>query len=293
MSEHASAVARSNLRGIAFIVVGGIFVTATDTIAKWLAPHYPVGEILFVHALLVMLLVTLIAWGNGWQTLRVIDWRSHVGRGTCFTVSSFALVLSLRYLPLAEVVAVAFAGPLIMTLLARAVLHETVGAHRLGAVLVGFVGILLVVNPGRPQWRWMILLPLVIALADACRDVWTRKMTSTEGSLSVVMTTTATVAVVSLATAFFGWRSIEVAHLGFFVGSAVLFVAAQFCMVEGFRFAQAVAVAPFRYIQLLWGVVIGFLIWGDVPTTIAYIGMLVTVAAGVYIAHREARLARS
>ena len=258
-----------------------------DAIYKSLVPHYPVGQILFVNAVFVAAVIWLVLTFRDGEGVVINSWSGHIARGLLFVVASFSFVIALRYLTLAETVCIAFAGPLIMTLLARQFLGEQVGWIRLTAVFVGFIGVVIIIQPGTSQFRWILLLPLVVALGDAARDVITRKIASTESSLSIVFTTSFILALSALFTSPFGWQAIELAHAGRIVATVLLTIAAYYYMVEGYRYAPAVVIAPFRYIQIIWGILAGVLIWGEIPGVHIYIGSLLTVGAGVFIAWRE------
>ncbi|MFT5610113.1 MAG: drug/metabolite transporter (DMT)-like permease [Polaribacter sp.] len=158
----------------------------------------------------------------------------------------------MRYLPFAEVVAIAFAGPMFMTLFGRFFLSESVGLHRLGAVLIGFVGVLFVIRPGTDAMHWTVVLPLIVALADASRDLVTRQMAVGESNLRIVFSTGRILAVTGLVTAVGGWQALRYEDLLWFGVSASAFAIAHYLMVEAFRHGQLVAVGPFRYIQILW-----------------------------------------
>ena len=281
-----------NLRGIALLVSAGIFLTTNDGISKWLVPHYPVGQILFLQATLITLITVIAMRLRGESPLAARRWRPHLYRGGLYVIGSFAFVYALRYLPFAEVVAIAFAGPMIMTLLGRFFLHEAVGWHRLGAVLIGFIGVLIVIRPGTEAMHWAVVLPLIVALADALRDLVTRRMSSGESSLRVVFSTGAMLALAGLATLAWGWNPVRLGDLPWFAGSACAFVVAHFLMVEAFRHGELAAVAPFRYVQIVWTILAGMLFWGEVPPPIVFLGIGIICASGVYIAWREATVRR-
>jgi len=246
------AAVGNSLRGIACMLVAGFFLTANDSVTKWLVPHYPTGQILLVQGVLIALLVTALMRLRGEHPLRVVRWRAHLVRGLLYAAGSYAFVYALRYLPLAEVVAIMFAGPLFMTLFGRVFLGEQVGVQRIGAVVVGFIGILVVMRPGSEAMQWAALLPLGVALSDACRDLITRGLTRDESSLRIVFTTATILALSGGATAAWGWQSLRLVDLAWFGLSAACFVIANFFMVEAFRHAQVVVVAPFRYFIIVW-----------------------------------------
>ena len=292
MSAGGLFEAGSSLRGIACMLVSGIFLTTNDSITKWLVPHYPAGEILFVQGTLIALLVSAWMHLRGENPLRVRRWRAHLYRGLLYAAGSYAFVYALKYLPLAEVIAIAFAGPLFMTLFGKLFLHETVGPHRLGAVVIGFIGILIVIRPGTSAMHWAAVLPLIVALSDAFRDLITRTLTREESSLRIIFTTAVILALAGAGSSFAGWNALRQADLLWFCASATSFVIAHFFMVEAFRHAQVVVVAPFRYFLIVWATISGFLFWGEVPDMAVFTGVAVVICAGIYIGWREARLGR-
>ena len=283
----------NNLLGIAYLVSAGLFLTTNDGISKWLVPHYPVGQLLFVQASLITLIVAIVMRLRGESPLAARSWRPHFYRGGLYVIGSFAFVFALRYLPFAEVVAIAFAGPMFMTLFGRFFLGESVGWHRLGAVVVGFVGVLFVIRPGTDAMHWAMVLPLIVALADAARDLVTRQMAGGESSLRIVFSTGAMLAIAGLITVAWGWQALRLQDLLLFTISAGAFVVAHFLMVEAFRHGQLVAVAPFRYMQIIWTILAGMIFWGEVPTPAVFVGIGIICASGIYIAWREATVGKS
>lgn len=282
----------NNLRGIAYLVSAGIFLTTNDGISKWLVPHYPVGQILFIQGALIVLISCIVMRIRGEAPLAAKSWRPHFYRGGLYVVGSFSFVIALRYLPFAEVVAIAFAGPMFMTLFGRFFLAESVGWHRLGAVLIGFIGVLFVIRPGSEAMHWAVVLPLIVALADAARDLVTRKMAGGESNMRIVFSTGCMLVFAGLVTAIWGWRALRFEDFALFVISSAAFVVAHFLMVEAFRYGQLAAVAPFRYIQIIWTILAGILFWGEVPGPVVMFGIGVICTSGIYIAWREATVGR-
>ena len=283
----------NNLRGIAFLVASGLFLTANDGITKWLVPHYPPGQILCIMASMIIVLALIIMRFRGEAPLAATSWKPHFYRGGLYVIGSFAFVSALRHLPFAEVVAIAFAGPMFMTLFGRFFLGESVGWHRLGAVLIGFVGVLFVIRPGSEAMHWAVVLPLIVALADAARDLVTRQMAGGESNLRIVFSTACMLAIAGFLTIVGGWEAVRIQDLIWFFLSAAMFVAGHFLMVEAYRHGQLVAVAPFRYIQIVWTILAGLIFWGEVPTPIVFLGIGIICASGVYIAWREATVGRT
>ncbi len=222
--------------------------------------------------------------------MAVLCRRTHMLRGVLFAVSAFAFITALEHLPLADTMCIAFASPLFVTILGRLVLKEQVGSYRATAVVVGFVGIIIMVQPGATSFQWIYLLPLVVALSDACRDVLTRRMTQSESSISMVFSTAIVIAIISSFTMLSGWQTINMGDLWLFLFKTALMLIAYFLMIEAYRYAPTVVIAPFRYIQIIWGIVVGLLIWQHIPSLNIIIGILITVGAGVFIAIREVRL---
>ena len=168
----------------------------------------------------------------------------------------------------------------------RAVIHI---AFMIRAVIIGFIGVLVVIRPGTDAMHWAVVLPLVVALADATRDLVTRRMATGESSLRVVFSTGCLLALAGLATLAWGWQPLRSEDLFWFGLSACAFVVAHFLMVEAFRHGELVAVAPFRYVQIVWTILAGMIFWGEVPEAVVFLGIAIICASGVYIAWREAR----
>lgn len=270
------------------MICGTALLTGNDAASKYLTESYPIGQVVCLRqAAALVAMIPYIAWVTGWGRLRVHAWGRQLARGLLFAISAGLMVLGLSLLPLATVVAITFAGPLFVALLSASMLGERVNAARWTAILVGFAGVLIAVRPTSGAFEWALLLPLGTALVTGCRDVVTRQLSRTETSISVLVVSTSVVMLAGLLTAPFGWKPVTAIHAGWFLLAGALHAGANFLMIEAFRLGAAAMIAPFRYTALLWAVLIGFLVWRDVPDSWVITGGLIIVAGGVLMLRSE------
>ena len=272
------------------MLLGVILLCLNDALIKSLTLSYPVGQLLFVRGLFVIPWVLVLAHrAGGLRALRVTNVKGQAWRGLCVVAGSFLFVTGLRTLPLADAVAIAFTGPLFITAMAPYALGEKVGWRRRGAVLAGFLGVLIMARPGGEALQWAVLLPLGAALCGGVRDLITRRIARSETTVAMLCVTTLVVMLAGLATAPWGWASLRSADLWVFAASGVLVAGAHYLMIEAFRHAEAALVAPFKYTTMIWAVLFGYLFFGDLPDAWTIAGAAVVVFAGLYILHRETR----
>ncbi len=280
-------------RGIAFMLLGGALLTTNDAVLKWLTGDFPVGQIMFMRGIFVFLPVSLLVWRSGGPgVLRINSLRNHSLRASFLVASTFLFITGLGYLPLADAIAITFAGPLFITVLAPLLLGEHVGWRRWMAVLIGFTGVLVMVRPTGDVVQWAGLFPLGASLMGALRDVTTRKLSTSETSLSMLCFSTGVVVLVGAATVPFGWAPMTAKDVGLMALSGFLVGSAHFLLIECFRLAEAALVAPFKYFNMVWAALFGFLIWGHVPDTWTVTGAVFVIASVLYIMRREAVLKR-
>ena len=278
------------VRGIVLMTAGCFLITLNDTVMKSLSGSYPPGESIFVRGLFVAIPIALLVYrSGGLHTLRVTNLRGQLLRAATLTASMFLFITSLRYLPLADAIALTFAGPLILTAVAPWALGERVGWRRRCAVAVGFAGVLIMLAPGPEGLRWAALLPLGTAVCEAVRDIVTRRLVFTESSLSMTACSTGFVALCALATAGHGWQPMSAGDAALLAIAGCCMGTALFLMTEAFRHAEATLVSPFRYSSVLWAMIVGVAIFGEWPSATMLLGAGLVVGSGLYILHREAR----
>jgi drug/metabolite transporter (DMT)-like permease len=197
---------------------------------------------------------------------------------------------ALQRLPLTEATAFTFAAPLFMTALSALVLREFVGRHRWGAVLVGFIGVLIMVRPEPGHMNVAgVSFALAAALGSAAAMVAIRQIAVTEKGPTIVFYFTLAGTVLGLAGSLFHWVTPDLATLALLVVGGLIGGVGQLFLTEAIRVAPVGVVAPFDYSQLIWATALGFLVWGELPHPATVAGALVVAASGVYILHRELR----
>ena len=278
------------VRGCALMTAGCAVITVNDSIMKSLSGSYPIGESIFVRGLFVCIPIALLVYrGGGLHMLRVRNPLGQLVQAMALAGSMFLFVTSLRYLPLADAIALTFAGPLMLTAAAPWALGERVGWRRRCAVAVGFAGVLIMLAPGQDGLRWVALLPLGAAFFGAVRDIVTRRLVATETSLSLTACSLGFVTLCALATAGQGWKPMSAGDAGLLAMAGCFVGAAFVLMIEAFRHAEATIVAPFRYSSVVWATILGVILFGDWPEPTMLAGVGLVVGSGLYILHREAR----
>jgi drug/metabolite transporter (DMT)-like permease len=270
------------------MILGGGSLTMSDAATKWLTASLPIGEILFVRALVVTIAIGLIMWRSGsFAGLRIGRFRNIGTRSVLAVCSTFLIVASLARLPLNEVIAILFVGPLFVAVLATPLLGERVSVHRWLAVLIGFTGMLIMVRPGTAGFQLVALLPVVAALVAATRDIVTRRISTAETSIAILFYSMVALTLVGLATAPFGWRPMDGGELAIVILAGLMFGIGHYFVIEGYRYAEASVVSPYRYTNLIWAALLGFVLWGEIPSIWVLAGTPLVVGSGLYILLHE------
>lgn len=281
------------LTGIAFMCAGMLCLTINDAFAKWLGAFYPVVEIAFLRMLLALpLIVAAAVVFGGPGALSTRRPLAHLGRGLLATAATLCFFVGLTLLPLAEVTAIAFAAPLFVTLLAVPLLGERPGPAQWIATCAGFVGVLLVVRPGGSTFTLAALLPLGTALSYALLMLTARMLGRGETIWVTMFHATLVPLVITAAMLPWYWQPPALEHLPHFIGLGFFGGLAMTLITQGFRVGIASVVAPFDYTGLIWATLFGWLIWGEVPSSLSVLGGLVIAACGVYLAWEQARNGR-
>ena len=289
------------LLGILLMLGFCILAPLGDSIAKLLGQSVSLGQLLAVRFAIQAVLLLPLVWLTGRSfamTPRVV--RLTALRTVLHILGIGAMFLSLRFLPLADAIAIAFVMPFIMLLLGWAVLDEEVGVHRLSACAVGFIGTLLVIQPNFATVGLPALLPLVVAVVFALFILVTRQVARecdpiALQTVSGFMASTLLIPLVLLAPP--EWVELEMTlpstrDITLLLALGTLGTMAHLLMTWSLRFAPAATLAPMQYLEIPVATLIGWLIFADLPNGLAAIGIAITIGAGLYVIHRERITAR-
>ncbi|MDZ7749465.1 MAG: DMT family transporter [Halofilum sp. (in: g-proteobacteria)] len=262
-----------------------------DAITKWLVADFSPFQILFFRALFAYPAWALWVAREA-QPARILVTPQpgmQVLRGVIAFAALSCFALAFRYLPLALAVAIAYSAPLFTTLLARPVLGERVGRARWALVAVGFAGVLLITRPGDGALEAGVAWAVAGAFLYALTALATRRLGDTDRPPTSMFYTMTVYVVLGANILPFVWRTPETWQWGGFVAIGLVGGLAQFLMLQAYRLAPASTVAPFEYTILAWSVIWGFVVWQELPDTVAVSGMLVIAAAGLALARHEHR----
>ena len=286
------------LFGIALYFVATLLFTVMGALVRYIGLRVPIGEVVFARSLFALLpLIVWLLWRGEIRTaLRTKrPWR-HVMRGVFGVIALIAMFAGLARLPLAEATAIGFATPLFTVVLAAIFLGERVRLFRWSAVGFGFVGVLVMLTPyiGHVEANTESALGAALTLAGAflVSIVMTqvRAMSRTETTASLVFSYTAVSTICGLATLPWGWIVPDRIDAIVLVGIGVCGGIAQIAITESYRHAPASLVAPFAYTGMIWSIVIGFLVFNEVPPVVVLVGAALVMAAGLAVIWRERRL---
>ena len=290
MVDTTAAPGRDNLRGILYMVIGIFLLSVMDGVAKWLVEsNYPVVQILAIRGW--MIVVAMLIWaklrGGIRSQLRTKRLGMHTLRSAIGFAAPFCFFTAIGTMPLADATVIFFAAPFIMTALSVPMLKETVGPHRWAAVIVGFVGVVIVMQPGSNTFQFVALIAFIGCVAYALINIMTRFLGDTESSFRIVFYFNFITALIATAIAPFYWVPVKLADLNVLGLMAALAVVGHIYMTKGFKTGEVSVIVPFEYTSLIWAVLIGYFMWGDLPAEHVWLGASIIVGGGLYIIHRE------
>lgn len=272
--------------GVLYMVLGIASLSFMDALGKRIAAHYSVFQMLAIRSTVALgLILVFLAATRQLGALRTRQPRGHALRALCGLVAFVTFYASLRHLSLADAVAIAFASPFLITGLGRFVLKEHVSPRQWLAIAVGFVGMIVIVRPGASGFHPAALLVVVCSTAYATLMILTRWMTRphrpAETTSAFVFYMLAGQAAVGWLVTVTRWQTPEGVHLAEMAGMGVLGIAGNYGLAQAFRLAPVATVAPFEYTGLIWAVVLGAVIFGDLPAPSFWIGAAIIVWAGL------------
>ncbi|MBX7145781.1 MAG: DMT family transporter [Alphaproteobacteria bacterium] len=276
-------------KGIIFMVLSVIFFSCMDVVIKWISQYYPTGQIVFCRNFFAFIPISVLFFRSDiFSLLKASQWKNHLLRSLYGVISMVGFFAGLSFLPLAEATAFGLSGPIFLTVLSIPLLQEKVGIRRWMAVIIGFVGVLIMTR----FWdieslRLTLLLPIMGAFFYALAMIAIRKLTATEPPQRIVFYFTFFAALIGLATWPLGWVLPTPFHFFMLALIGILGGCGQLLMTQAFRFASVSIIAPFEYLHLVFAMIFDYLIWHFTPTFTLILGAVIIISSGLYIAHRE------
>jgi drug/metabolite transporter (DMT)-like permease len=291
-------------KGILLKLISAVVFAVMGALVRFLGTRYPIGEVVFYRsAFAIVPVMAVYAWrGELASVVRTERPFGQAGRGAISIVGMFCNFGALARLPLVEANAISFTSPLFSVALAALVLKERVRIYRWSAVIVGFLGVLVVLSPHLSGDELVLAAAsattvaglgyaLTGAFANAGTVIQTRRLAQSETTSSIVFYFSLFCALAGLVTWPFGWVSPSGIEFAILVGIGILGGAGHIFLTESYRYASASVVAPFDYTTMIWALILGYALFGETPTIMIVIGSLIIVAAGLFVIWRERQLA--
>jgi drug/metabolite transporter (DMT)-like permease len=287
---------RENVRGIVTLSACNLLFLVNDTLIKLASEELPLSEILFFRGLMatILILPMVVMSGAHKEIVLLRNWPVF-WRTVAEIVAAATYLLALFHIPIANANTIAQVVPLMVTAAGAIFFGEVVGARRWSAIVVGFIGVIIVVRPGLEGFNAYGLLAVAAAFFITLRDITTRMMPR---GLSAILVALVTGAAVGLSAPLLGlllgetWVIPSASGLGLIFAAVFFLIGGYVTAVDFMRHGDISVVAPFRYTVIIWAIIIGFIVWGEVPDWPMLIGTAVIAASGIYTFRRERSLAR-
>lgn len=298
---HIAADPMNPLTGIALKVASALVFTFMAAGIKWVGPDYPTGQIVFFRSAFALL--PLAIWlsfrGDLLGSVRTSDPGAHIIRGLIGSCGMFSGFVALSYLPLSDAVVIGYAAPLITVVLAAWLLRERVRVYRWSAVVIGFIGVIIMVSPhlglglGAASGT-ATTVGATFALLGACcsagATIQVRRLISSESTGAIVLYFTLLTTALGGVTIVLGWKMPSPGDLALLICIGIGGGIGQILMTQSYKFADASLIAPFDYTSMIWALLIGWMLFGQLPSNAVILGGAVVAGAGLFVIWREQRL---
>jgi drug/metabolite transporter (DMT)-like permease len=289
-------------KAIGLKLISALLFAFMSALVRQLRDVAPVGQMVFFRSAFAILPVVLVYAVRGELATAVRTSRplGHLGRGLLSVGGMFTNFSALTRLPLADATAISFASPLITVALAAIILKERVRIYRWSAVVIGFAGVIVMLIPHLDIGRYAVIggaaaaagsmFAVISAFCNAGTVIQTRRLTQSETTSSIVFYFSLVCAIAGALTLPFAWHSPTPRELIALIALGVLGGFAHILLTESYRYGTASLVAPFDYTSMLWALLLGYWLFGELPDKLVYVGASIVAAAGLFVIWRERQL---
>ena len=282
-----------NLQGMFWLAMSGIIFSVLNMLMRRLSIEYDPYLTQFWRHFLGLILILPIFMRHGLAAIKTSRFSFQVGRNLFHTLGLTVWFTALGQIPLAEMTTIGFTGPLFITIGAALFLGEKVRARRWAAILVGFAGVVIVLQPGGSGFNMFTLVMLCSAPLFAASFLMAKVLTRDDSSTAIVAWQSVLVSLFSLPLALMVWQWPTWEQLALLAVCGVMGSLGHMSMVQAFKVAEISAIQPINFMNLIWATALGYLVFADVPAITTWIGAAVIFSAATYIARREALAARA
>ena len=281
-----------SLRIILIILAGWSLFSFADITTKYLSTDFNAPLILTFSGLLATsILVLWISFDRGWKGFLSPNWKWLVARGACIGITATGVVNALALIPLADLYGITFSAPFISVCLAYTILKEHVGWHRWLAVVIGFIGVIILLGPQFGTMNKGILYAVIATTTIATGSIIIRKIGKNEYLPLFILYPYIGILAVNLPMALPTLELPPAPAIWIFIANALCVFGGQLFVTHAIAHAKTIAsVAPFVYVQIIWGVIFGYFFFAETPTSATIAGLILIVSAGLYMIYRENQL---
>ena len=258
-----------------------------DLIVKW-SDDYPVGQVLFFRGFCgiipILFLIPKDRYFDFYKTTRPV---LHFKRCLAGLIALVSIFVALRNLPLATVVSISFAAPIFITIFSIFLLNEKVGLYRWMAVLVGFLGIIFITEPGLSSLNVYYIYPIIFCLGLSYVAIAIRKLSSTEPAWLISFFFSFSIMLLSFLSFYQGWILPSLLDLFLLSMVGILGGLANLWLSQSYKYSEVSLVSPLKYLGLVFAIIFGYFIWNEIPTSKTLLGALLVIVSSIIIFRRE------
>ena len=280
----------NNIMGIIFMTLGMFCLSVNDVVVKGLNISFPVWEVIFFRAFSGILVSFVLIFIFGWKSLKTKKPIRHFVRAFSAVGCVIFYFFGLKFLLLSENIAIVHSAPIFAALLAVPILGERLGIHRISAIVIGFIGVIIIVKPGTDVFKLVSILPLISALFMASVYLSTRSLMNTDSSIAIIFYYSLALLITSIVFLPNDFAIPNIVQLIPLMSLGVMGSLGHYFMSQAAKNAEVVVISPFEYSSFLFVGIMGYIFYNEVPSISIIIGGILIIAGGVYIAYREQKV---
>ena len=292
LSKIIEPTARENLIGVGLMLLSMFVFSAVDTIAKVLTTDFHPLQIVWTRQLGLVVGVFVMIAVRGVSLFQTNHRKLQLVRGLMAALSAALFVTAINFVPLADAIAVTFIAPFVVTMFSALLLKEKVGIHRWSAIIVGFLGTLIILRPGFDGFKPALLLAVLAAVLFAFRQIISRYLSGSDKTETTIAYTALVAVLVLFIPLPFIWQTpVSGFHIFLMAVMAILAGLGELLVIKALEVALAVVVSPVHYTILIWGSLYGYFVFGDFPDYWTWTGAVIIILSGLYTLYRERKRA--